>query len=89
MNLAVAEGSVSNQQMVGREIRSWPVYTRLEQQTSTPSSFSTCLATHASRRSGATVSAFITATRSPCGCRMPTIRLVELVREELPILFIS
>ena len=36
----------------------------------------TLSATHASRRSGATASAFITATRNPCRVSMSSIRSV-------------
>ena len=60
------ETSVSNQTIVGKSTRWRPVCTSRGCQTSTPAPSSTRLATHASRRSGGTASAFITATRSPC-----------------------
>ena len=58
--------SVSYQQIVGDSPRSRSVCTRRGWQTSTSAPSSTRFATHASRRSGGTASAFITATRSPC-----------------------
>ena len=57
-------------------MRSRPVCTSLRWQIITSIPCFTLSATHASRRSGATASAFITATRNPCRVSMSSIRSV-------------
>ena len=60
------ENSVSYQISVGKSIKSNPVCTKRGWQIITSIPCFTLSATHASRRSGATASVFITATRNPC-----------------------
>ena len=70
------KNSVSYQIRVGKSIKSNPVCTKRGWHIITSMPCFTLSATHASRRSGATASAFITATRNPCRVSMSSIRSV-------------
>ena len=68
---------------VGKSTRSRPVCTGRGWRTSTSAPSSTRLTTHASRRSGGTASAFITATRSPCPKLVADVVTGKLDRREV------
>ena len=78
------ENSVSYQIRVGKSIKPNPVCTSLGWQIITSIPCFTLSATHASLRSGATASAFITATLNPCRVSMSSIRSVMSLVPAVP-----